>query len=224
MKRIWLLLAATAAVLAFSAIPGAQASGHSSQPVAGSPGVLRTSTFDYSDIFYNGFMTDPSDGGLNTLVVAETGTASNAKDWSLQANGTCGGKVTSTCPGGWWSAHIQGFFIVTLRNIGQGTLCFGANAQGGWDGTMSTCDGVNGLHHYNTLFAWEPNDACGSSLGTAFLSYQWNKNGGTQAAFITDAAGPGPRPGLRLPNGIITVIEGSGLPHCTEALWTPTGS
>jgi hypothetical protein len=177
--------------------------------------VRRASTFEWGDDYWGDFWRDPSNGGLNTNILASTGSTSNAEDWSLQANGTCGGTVTSTCPGGWLSANIRGFAIVTLRNIGQGSLCMGIDAANLWLAKMATCDGVNGQHHYDTLFVYVPGAACGSLRDTAFLSYQWNKNGDPGAGYVIDGSGS---------NSQVAVLKSADIPHCPESLWNPIAS
>jgi hypothetical protein len=170
----------------------------------------RSSTFDYGDQWFGDFWRDPSDGGQGTVILTSTGSTSNAEDWVLQANGTCGGFVTSTCPGGLTSTDYRGDQIVTLRNVGQGTLCFGADAQTGWLAEMMVCDGVNGIHHYDTLFVWDPGASCGSLFGTDFPSYQWAKNGLPSVGLIVDTSGS---------NFAAAVQQGNQIAHCPEALW-----
>jgi hypothetical protein len=198
--------ATTATKATFSPVPGHS---HARLPDR------RLSTFDYGDMWFGDFWRDPSAGGLNTVILVSTGSASNAEDWALQNNGTCGGTVTSTCPGGQTSADYRGDDIVTLRNIGQGSLCFGADAQNSWEAKMATCDGVNGAHHYDTLFIWDPGASCGSEVGVDFPSFQWAKNGNANVGLIVDVAGSG---------GPAVVQQGNQIAHCPEALWQQLGS
>lgn len=180
------------------------------------PSARRASTLDWCDAHFGGCWRDPSSGGLNTVIQDSLQSNSNAEDWSLQSNnGPCSGTVTATCPGGWLSANARGFSFVTLRNIGQGTLCFGANAQNFWTGKMATCDGVNNTHHWDTVFVYDPQASCGSTTLPGFLSYQWQRNGNSNGAWITDENG------LNQP---VMVQFAPNIAHCNEALWGPTAS
>jgi hypothetical protein len=230
LKRVTLVAAAT--LLAFFGLAAPALAGSSPAPhphstlapaapsaeSAGnrlSPG-RRTSTFDQQDEWFGDCQRDPSSGGLGTVVQNSSCGTSNAMDWSYQANSTCGGKVTATCPGGPISAStaLRGDFIITIRNIGQGTLCEGADAQTNWTMEMFTCDGVGGIHHYNNLFIWSQTASCsGGFNGNDLISYQWNKNGNSDTANVYNPGGTGS-------NVEVAPVP----PHCPEALWKLNGS
>lgn len=185
-------------------------------PVAGPQSRRTGSTFDEQDEWFGDCQRDPSSGGLGTVVVNSSCGTSNAMDWSYQANGTCGGKVTATCPGGPISASsaLRGDFIITIRNIGQGSLCEGADAQTNWTMQMFTCDGVGGVHHYNNLWIWSQTASCsGGFSGNDLISYQWNQNGNSDTASIYNPGGTGS-------NVEVAPVP----PHCPEALWRLNGS
>lgn len=202
---------------------------HPSAPRLASPRVFpslaaarRASQYEWADFYHAGYMRDPSDGGINTHVLASAFSTSNAEDWYLiQANPGCGNTVTASCPGGpisnAFSGALRGDAFALLENVGApGSLCYGANAQGSWIGTMGTCDGVSGNHHYNTIFVYDPDDFCsGQPLAPTFWSYQWNKNGNTTLGPVADAAGVG---------FTINVISNPNNPHCPDLLWGPTAS
>lgn len=212
MKRFLLLVPA---LFVLAGISPAMASVHAPAPSHKGSVVHRNSTFDWGDEWFGDFWRDPSSGGLGTVIQTSTGSSSNAEDWVLQANSTCGGSVTATCPGGLTSTNYRGDAIVTLRNVGQGSLCFGADAQTAWFAEMAVCDGVNGAHHYNTLFVYDPGASCGSLVQTDFPSYQWAKNGNANVGLIVDISG----------NGFATVVQqGNQIAHCPEALWQQIGS
>lgn len=203
--------ATTAHVSAISPRPDARGA-----PVPGMTAVQRrTSTFDQQDKWFGDCQRDPSNGGLGTIVQNSSCGTSNAMDWSYQGNGTCGGTVTATCPGGPISAStaLRGDFIITIRNIGQGSLCEGADAQTNWTMKMFTCDGVGGVHHYNNLFIWAQSASCGTVSGNDLISYQWNQNGNTDTASVYNPGGTGS-------NVQVAPVP----PHCAEALWNLNGS
>ena len=173
----------------------------------------RTSTFDWSNEFTALCERDPSSGGAGTAVLDSTCSTSNAEDWVEQANGTCGGTVTRTCPGGWISANLRGAFVVTSRNIGEGPLCEGANTDTVWTVTMRTCDGVNGQHLIGTLYAWATG-GCGTLTDNAFWSFAWN-TAHADAGAIGDSQNGGTN---------TNVVVADNFTHCADGLWQGIGS
>lgn len=190
-------------------------SGHPPVPVSNAGHLRRTSTFDQQDEQFGDCQRDPSSRGLGTVVVNSSCGTSNAMDWVYQANGHCGGQVTATCPGGHISASqaLRGDFIITIKNIGQGSLCEGADAQTNWTMQMFTCDGVGGQNHLNNLFIWSQTAFCGNVSGNDLISYQWNANG-------LDGTGNVYNPGGTGSNVEVTQVP----PACQEALWRLNGS
>lgn len=221
-KRTILAVVLTALLaVSLAAFASSRASAHTTTnthgataPVPGPGHQRRAATNDLQNVWFGTYIRDPNNGGLGTDVLASNSTGTNAEDWAFQANGTCGGTVTANCPGGYISSHYRTDFIVTLRNIGQGSLCMGADGQTAWFMQMFTCDGVGGVHHYNNLFVWDQNSFCGPTTDTALISWQWQKNGGSGAAFVQDPGGVGSN--IEVLNTVPT--------HCPQDLWNLQGS
>ena len=176
-------------------------------------GLRATSTFDWKNEFTALCERDPSSGGAGTAVLDSGCSTSNAEDWVAQGNGTCGGTVTRTCPGGWISANLRGDFVITLRNIGQGPLCEGANSDTIWTVTMRTCDGVGGAHLIGTLYAWGTG-ACGALQDNAFWSFAWN-TAHADAGAVGDSQNGGTN---------TNVVVADSFNHCADGLWQGIGS
>ena len=167
-----------------------------------------SSTDEWQNVRTNNYWRDPSNGGAGTFVLNSAFTTSDAEDWVLQANSRCGFKVNASCPGGWISAHLQGAFVVTLRNVGQGSLCHGVSSSTNWAATMRTCDGAGGASTPSTVYAYTAQGCPGSTARATFTSFAWNSTHSTQGVLLDPEGGVNDN-----------LIANDGAAHCFDFLW-----
>jgi hypothetical protein len=206
MKRIRLVLTAAVAcaVPLFIGVSNATAGAHSNnvpQASAGATPLLTNFTYDLQNDYSALYMRDPSDGGTGTTVESSNFTTSNAEDWVNQTAGTCGGVVTSTCPGGWISANLRGLTIEVLKNLGQGSLCVAARSSDNWVAKMRSCSDTS------AAFV-ERASVCGVFQDTELFSVDWN-NSHSDGGFV-----------IGNPTLNSAVVVGDSATNCTQELWS----
>lgn len=224
MRRI-IIIASTAvlAILGWFTAAAYAAPASSSHPVTAlphphAPG-LRSSQFEWCEDSAGLCMHDPNGGGIDTVVVTAADNGKDSFDWALNSNGTCGGTVTSTCPGGWLSSNESGDAIVTLKNIGGSNtnntdLCIGFSNSTGWAGKMKTCNGFNGNRDGATLLIYDTDQTDCTGSGAIFYSYNWQVVGGGTNGIMSGSGVSG--------GG---VVIGTGVQNpCQLSLWNAFGS
>jgi hypothetical protein len=209
MKRVGLILIAAiaCAVPLFTVAGSATAEVHRTNVPQASAGstLLSSFTFDLQNDDSGLYMRDPSDGGTGTTVESSAFTTSNSEDWFNQVSATCGGTVTSTCPGGWISANLRGDQINSLKNTGQGSLCLAARAGDNWVAKMRSCGDTS------AQFV-ERASVCGSTQDTELFSVDWN-NSHSDGGFV-----------IGNPTLNSSVVVGDSVIHCVQSLWSFQGS
>ena len=156
MRNIAIKVGAIALILGTALSAGATGASAMS-PLAAStptpPPVDIGGTNDWCNVQSGLCLRDPSDGGAGTVVESSTRGSSEAEDWKLILDtGRCpNGTVTSSCPGGWVSSHFNGFPLVVIKNVGQGSLCIRTAAGTQFVGVMGTCDSGQEI---SSAFVW----------------------------------------------------------------------